>query len=278
MRKVTGTFPTWSESIALADLWTITTITGTTLRWTSADIPITAGGYTFDTGPLIKRGNTRITSTLEVDTLNVTIETGESVSLGGIPFAHAAANGALDGATVKLERAFMQTWGTVAATVHLFEGRVAGIDPKHSEVVLQVKSLLELLNVQWPRNLYQPGCNHQLYGNGCGLSRSSYQVSGTATGGTATRINWSTGKAAGYYDQGVIVFTSGRNLGARRTIKKSDASGLDIALPLPYAPLSGESFTVAPGCDKTHTTCSSKFNNLTRYRGFPWVPPPETAR
>jgi uncharacterized phage protein (TIGR02218 family) len=278
MRKVVGTFPTWAEKIALADLWTITTITNDVFRWTSADVPITASGYTFHTGPIIKRGNTRITSTLEVDTLTVTIETGESVTLGGIPFAHAAANGALDGATVKLERAFMQEWGNVAATVHLFEGRVAGIDPKHTEVVLQVKSLLELLNIQWPRNLYQPGCNHQLYGNGCGLSRSAYQVNGTATGGSTTRINWPNGKPNGYFDQGVIVFTSGRNIGARRTIKESNASGLDIALPLPYPPLSGESFTAVPGCNKTHIICSGKFGNISRFRGFPWVPPPEAAR
>lgn len=283
MRKVTsGNFQTiWnniSDMIAMADLWTITTITGETFRWTSSDIPITVGGYTYTCSPLIKRGSTKSTSTLEVDSLEVTIETGESVTLTGIPFAHAAANGALDGATVKLERAFMLTWGVVTATVHLFEGRVAAINPTHTAVVIQVKSFLEVLDSQWPRNIYQPACCHQLYNTGCGISRSAYQVTGTATGGTTTKINWNTGKAAGYFDQGVIVITSGSNSGARRTIKSSDTTGLTIALPLPFSITSGTTFQVVPGCDKTHTTCNSKFGNISRYRGFPWVPIPENAR
>jgi uncharacterized phage protein (TIGR02218 family) len=284
MRKIVGsdtifTDPyVFTEQIGLADLWTITTITGTVLRWTSLDIPITTGGYTYSCGPIMKRGNTRITSSPEVDTLSVTIETGDSITLGGIPFSHAAANGALDGASVKLERAFMKTWGEVNAVVHLFEGRVSGIDPKHTEVAIEIKSLLETLNSKWPRNLYQPACNHQLYGAGCKVIRENYQVTGTATGGTTTRINWNPNKDAEYYDQGVIVFTSGQNVGARRTIKTQDSTGLTVALPLQHAVKSGDRFTVVPGCDKTHDTCRGKFQNLTRYRGFPWVPKPEMVR
>jgi uncharacterized phage protein (TIGR02218 family) len=219
-----------------------------------------------------------MTSTLEVDTLDVTIETGESVALGGIPLAHAAANGALDGATVKLERAFMQTWGIVSATVHLFEGRVAAIDPTHTEVAIKVKSLLETLDAKWPRNVYQPACCHQLYGAGCGISRGGWTENGTAAGGDATKINWPNNRPSGYYDQGVIVFVGGQNAGARRTIKSSDSAGLTISLPLAAPARAGDAFQIAPGCDKTHATCNSKFGNLARFRGFPWVPPPETAR
>ena len=278
MRRVTGSFPTWSERMALADLWTVTLVTGTVLRWTSADVPITANGQTYLVGPIMQRGPTRLTSTLEVDTLDVTVMTGGGISLQGIPLAHAAANGALDGASVRLERAFMPEWGQVAATVHLFEGRVSAVDPRHTEVEIQVKSLLETLDSNWPRNLYQPACNHQLYGQGCGLQRGALQATGSATGGTSTRVDFATGKATGYYDQGVVVFTSGRNLGARRTIKESTAQNVTVALPLPFPVLAGEQFTIVPGCDKTHATCRGKFNNLGAFRGFPWVPRPEMAR
>jgi uncharacterized phage protein (TIGR02218 family) len=278
MRKATGAFSTWSDAIALADLWTITTISGTALRWTSADVPITNGGLTFLCGPIIKRGCTRSTSTLEVDALDVTIETGESVTLAGIPLAHAAANGALDGATVKLERAFMQTWGVVSATVHLFEGRVASIDPTHTEVAIKVKSALEALDSKWPRNIYQPACCHQLYSPGCGASRNSYLENGAAAGGTTTQINWPNSRANGYYDQGVIVFTGGQNAGARRTIKSSNSAGLTISMPLAYPVKAGDAFQIAPGCDKLQSTCGNKFNNLQRFRGFPYVPVPEMAR
>jgi uncharacterized phage protein (TIGR02218 family) len=274
------------DAIALADLWTITLTDGSVLRWTSADVPITACGAAFACGPLIQRGATRLTSTLEVDTLDVTFETGgQQVSLAGVPLPHAAASGALDGAGVKLERAFMATWGAAGATVHLFEGRVAGVEPRHTEVRVQVKSLLEALDAKWPRNLYQPTCNHQLYGRGCGVSRSANRTQGVAAGGDRARVEWPNAAAAGRYGQGVVAFTSGRNLGARRTVKTSDAGGLTVAVPFAHPVQAGDAFTVVPGCSKTAAAAAGEtrpscghYGNLARFRGFPHVPPPESAR
>lgn len=283
MRAVIGTFPTFATQVMLADLYTITLVTGTVLRWTSADTNITANGFTYlSTGPLVKRGRTRLTTGLEVDTLDVTLMTGETTTILGLPIPQAASNGALDGALLKLERAYMTTtWGSVNCTVHLFEGRVAEVSPSHTEVRLAVKSLLELLNQKWPRNLYQPSCSHQLYSPGCGVIRAAFQVSGTASGGSTTQINWTGGgKPSGWWDLGVVTFLSGANAGARRTVKASTpASTLDLALPLPFPVGAGDSFTVVPGCAKDLASCgAAKFNNLARFRGFPWVPKPETAR
>jgi uncharacterized phage protein (TIGR02218 family) len=287
MRAVVGTFPLWSDAVALADLWTITLVDGTVLRWTSADVPIAAGGRTFSCGPVITRGGTRLTSTLEIDTLDVTFAVGDcqAARLGGVPLPHAAAAGAFDGASVKLERAFMATWGTVAAIVHLFEGRVAGVEPRHTEVAVQVRSLLEILDAKWPRNLYQPACNHRLYGPGCGADRAAATATGVAAGGGRARVDWPNAEPAGYYDQGVIAFTSGANVGARRTVKTSDAAGVAVCLPFAHPARAGDAFTIVPGCTKTRArglgdnrpSCA-EHQALDSFRGFPFVPPPENAR
>jgi hypothetical protein len=42
-------------------------------------------------------------------------------------------------------------------------------------------------------------------------------------------------------------------------------------------PNTGDTFTAYPGCDKTQNTCTSKFNNLVNFGGFPYVPVPEAA-
>ena len=39
----------------------------------------------------------------------------------------------------------------------------------------------------------------------------------------------------------------------------------------------GDSFRFLPGCDHTTASCQLPFKNLSRYRGFPYIPPPETA-
>jgi len=47
--------------------------------------------------------------------------------------------------------------------------------------------------------------------------------------------------------------------------------------PLPFAPAFGDAFTVYAGCDRTLATCQGRFNNKANFRGFPFVPPAETA-
>ena len=34
----------------------------------------------------------------------------------------------------------------------------------------------------------------------------------------------------------------------------------------------GDAFTVTAGCDKSFSTCGSRFNNKVNFRGFPQIP------
>jgi uncharacterized phage protein (TIGR02218 family) len=59
------------------------------------------------------------------------------------------------------------------------------------------------------------------------------------------------------------------------TIKSASSSGLMLVYPLPNAPAAGDTFTAAQGCDHTMATCKDQFNNLSNFRGYPFVPPPQ---
>jgi hypothetical protein len=39
----------------------------------------------------------------------------------------------------------------------------------------------------------------------------------------------------------------------------------------------GDTFQLLPGCDHTTATCNATFQNLDRFGGFPYIPPPEAA-
>jgi hypothetical protein len=39
----------------------------------------------------------------------------------------------------------------------------------------------------------------------------------------------------------------------------------------------GDMFQLLPGCDHTTQTCQTVLQNIARYGGFPYVPPPESA-
>lgn len=235
------------------------------------------------TGPLIKRGAVRTVIGLEVDTLDLKIAADmndTANTIDGYPFIEGILKGGLDGASVLLERAFMSSWKAApVGTVVLFSGRVSSVSGGRSEARITVKSDIELLNIKLPRNLYQASCMHTLYDTGCAVNKLSFTQSGQVTQvndkGLWVQTNLSA--ASSYFDQGVLTFTSGPNAGLRRTVKAYATGQFWFALPLPKAPTVGDTFTVYPGCDKTKTTCTSKFNNVLRFRGFPFIPTPEVA-
>lgn len=273
-----------STQFVMADLYTFTLVSGARLFYTSADIDISYAGSIYSArGPLLRRGQVRTVLGLEVDTLDITVYASvndDAHLLNGLPFIPAALQGALDGASVTLSRAFMTDWSQPAVgAVVLFSGRVSDMSGKRSELNFNVKSDLELLNTKLPRNIYQAGCLHTLYDTGCGASKTSRVVStNVATADGAGRwISTYLPHPSGWFDQGVLTFTSGPNAGVQRTVKSFDSGLFHFALPLPYAPVAGNGFQVYPGCDKTQGTCQSKFNNLARFRGFPYVPAPETT-
>lgn len=267
-----------SNEYRIADLVTITTVAGAVLRYTGADVPITFSGNTFTPFPF-ERGATRLTVGTQVDTLDLTLFGGVGDLIGGIPLPQFARNGGFDSATVTLRRAFLTAWDAApTGALLMFTGNVSDALPARTSVKLTVKSDLELLNIRMPRNLYQAGCLHTVYDAGCGLSKASWAVNSSInSGSTATQFNCGLAQAAGYFDQGLIVFTSGANAGASRTVKQYTPGVILAALALQQAPSVGDTFTIYPGCDKTQATCTSKFSNVINFRGYPYVPIPETG-
>jgi uncharacterized phage protein (TIGR02218 family) len=197
----------------------------------------------------------------------------------GIPFLQALRQGLFDGAFLQRDRAFLYAWGAPPiGTVTLFHGRISSIDKiGRVEAQVKVKSDLVLLDIDFPRNIYQASCIHILFDGGCGLSKSAFAVAGTVgTGSTNLVINWA--NTANYFNEGTITFTSGELNGLSANLKASGGTTLTLVDQLPVAPQPGDTFNAYPGCNHTTGTggCAS-FNNLVHFRGYPDVPPPATA-
>jgi uncharacterized phage protein (TIGR02218 family) len=265
-----------------ADLYTWTFIDGTILRTTDADVMLNDGANNFAScGPMIERTKVTVKVGVEVDAIDLTISPGAADTISGMTWQNAARLGYLDGAKLLVEAAYIQAWPTVVGKVHVFQGQVSDINPSRTKIALKIKSALELLVQPFPHNVYQSVCLHTVYDAGCGLSKTGFTATSTVAASPApTLTSFKTGnaQAAGYFDQGVITFTSGSNAGLKRTVKSYDpTTGFTFALPLPVAPAAGDTISVFAGCDKTLTTCRAKFTNDGKFRGFPWIPNPETA-
>jgi uncharacterized phage protein (TIGR02218 family) len=269
-----------SNQFIMADLYTITLVGGTILRYSAAPSAVTANGYTFALGPKFERSRTRIVIGTQVDELEVKAYPEPKDLIGGVPFLEATWQGQLDGALLQLERAFMPTYGdTSPGTVVLFAGRISDIECTRTGIDMKCRSHLELLNIQIPRRLWQASCTHVFGDAMCQFDRTSMQLTFAAgPGSTQAQIATSVSSAPpSIFKQGTIVGVTGANTGSSRTIANIDAGLIYVKLGFLSPVLAGDQFRLLPGCDRTLTTCTNVFNNANHFGGFPYIPTPETA-
>ena len=266
--------------IAFAECFLFTTTTGAVYAWTNVDYPVVYNGYAFNcVGPLVSGLKYKASVGLEVDKQQLTIAARPTDLINGAPFLIALRDGSFDGAEIIRYRVFLAApAGTVVGGVIMFQGRISTVDHVgRTSATVTVASDLVILGYDMPRNLYSPTCVHTLYDSGCGVVRGTFAASGAAgSGSTSSSINFS--GALAQHSQGSLVWSSGANANMRATVKSvSVGSALNLMYPLPFAPSTGDAFTVYAGCDHTQGTCQGRFNNIANFRGFPYVPPPQMA-
>lgn len=271
-----------NRQFACADLFTIIQRNGNTLRFTTADVQITSGGFSFNPYAAQVSGlRYRVVMGLETDeqTMTIAVDRSNANFLGGVPMLDAIQKGALDGARIKRERCYLDGFNNAAVgSIVLFSGIVASVERvvrTHAE--LKVKSDLYLLDVQMPRNKYQAACLNTLYDSQCTVDKVANTFAGVVgAGSTKQVVNWS-GATAGVFWQGTITFITGQNAGHTRTIKNSTGTSFELHYPLMFTPAPGDTFAASYGCDKTMATCGTRFTNIDNFRGFPFIPPSEMA-
>ena len=277
-----------------AELYEITLSGGTVIRFTDYDLPLTVGANTYAANVIVTRGPLSQRVGLDVQTLDLSLapqlDAPTAFSVAGMGFLRAVKLGLLDSARLSMRKVFMtmatNTDGSLPVktngeSVLWFTGRVADSSAGRVSASLVVESDLSLLNVSMPRNLIQSGCLHTLFDAGCTLSKAANTSTGTvsATGpNTATSFTTGLAQATDFFALGIITFTSGTNSGIARTIQGHSSTGgkITVYAPFPNVPATGDAFSIVPGCNKQQSTCSSKFSNIVHFRGYPYVPVPET--
>ena len=86
-------------------------------------------------------------------------------------------------------------------------------------------------------------------------------------------------QAAGFFDGGKVTWTTGPNTGLSMEIKTHAASGnITLHQPMPYAIAAADQATFLAGCLKRQVEdCTTKHNNVVRFRGFAKAPGEDQA-
>lgn len=271
------------------DLVTLTLASGTVLRYTNCDVPITTpDARTFAVGPLLERSKLAFFRGVEVDEMQLTLTPrGALDSVGGVPLLQLARLGELRGCVALLEWAYYDTSLVFKGLLPKFEGAGSPTGFENGEIEMTFKSELERLVTQMPQDVYQAPCANTVYDSRCGASRAAKTVSSTVTAAAAGARSAFTAsaltQAAGYFELGAVLFTGGANVGVKRTVRSFGGGNISFALPLPFPIAVGDTFQAWPGCDGTMSGangCPKFFSTADvrlHFRGTPYVPAPEVA-
>jgi len=292
MRDISAALNSFLQSKSpfwMADLFTFTLATGATLYLTSADQPVTYGTTTWEPASTnacsLTRGTWSVKNTPDVPTLEIHLLSTGSDYAGGANIKLALHNGLLDGCWVDLNRAFMPmasgAFGdTSLGIVNLFSGWVGQVEITGTGAKLTVKGANYKLQEYMPRNRFMINCIHALYDTNCGVARAAHTYTATIASASSLTLNWQSDPTGGNFANlvaGAVLMTSGAASGSKRTVGSASAGGVAMSYPLYQVPAAGDTFTITFGCDKTASTCAARFGNAANFRGFPWIPPAETA-
>lgn len=262
------------------DLYDIRLKSGVSYYYADTDKDVAYGGkvYRVD-GPIITRTQIKTSSKVSVDKLTLTIHSAPNDTIGGVPIMTVAHNGGFDGATVRLIRVFFDGTGTVIGGLNLFQGEAEVKSGGGLTVQLEIKSVVQKLNTEWPNRRYYPQCPYTLYDGECGVNIKDYRKRAVVTqvpdhNTVVLNINHDNG----FYTAGGIEWVSGALVGQTTQVMKDDGSRIYFITPSEAQPSVGDEAYIYPGCDKTPATCKAKFNNFSRNRATPYVPLKETVR
>lgn len=160
--------------------------------------------------------------------------------------------------------------------VVLLTGTISDIECKGDMFTAKVKGLKDEIN-KTIGELYSPLCRCGFCDTKCGLDKANFTFLATITN-VLNDVSFTTNNEAilnqsnGYFDNGIIEFTSGDNNGQKMEIKQHANGTFILSLNLPQELKIGDAFKITAGCNKQFSTCCSKFNNAINFRGEPHLP------
>jgi uncharacterized phage protein (TIGR02218 family) len=254
------------ELATLATLIKISRRDNMVLGFTSHDQDLAVDGVTYKADSAFEASALEARQGLSTDNLEIA-----GILDGSALDGDAVRRGLYDHARIDV---YLCNWADLSQGVmQLRRGWLGEVTLKGSEYQAEVRGLHDLL--QRPIGAsFTPECRHQLGDNRCTVNLAGYTVSGSATSvlDAARFYDSSRSEADGYFDSGLVTWTSGPNAGLSMEVKRFADKLFTLWLPMPQAITAGHAFTAIAGCDKRYATCRTKFSNLVNFGGFPHLP------
>ena len=153
------------------------------------------------------------------------------------------------------------------------KGKIGNVKTGRTNFTAELRGMMQPLQQNIGR-VYGVSCDADLGDTRCGVTIASYTVTGIVTTATNNKTFTDTSRtqADGYYDGGLLTWTSGLNNTYQMEVKTFLSDVFTLQQSMPNAIQVGDTYSVYTGCDKSVATCNTKFSNVVNFRGFPHIP------
>jgi len=253
--------------LELATCWKITRRDGQVFGFTDYVADLTVAGQLYESAVGYSATDIESSANLAVDNLDIQgIADSPSITEADL------LAGLWDGATVQIFEVIYSDLS--AGTRPLKSGRIGNITMGRSQFTAELRSLTQLLTAT-VIEVTSPTCRARLGDSRCTVDLGPLTVSGTVTTATSASAFADSTRAetAGYFDFGVVTWTSGDNDGLRMEIKTHASGGaFTLVEPMPYPIVFGDGYDMVPGCDGLLATCRDKYSNIENMQAEPYLP------
>ncbi|MGN7661622.1 MAG: DUF2163 domain-containing protein [Anaplasma sp.] len=155
----------------------------------------------------------------------------------------------------------------------LFSGTIAEFTTCDDRVKLTLEGVKHAL-LNRVGELFSPHCRAKLCDSRCGLAKERFTFQGSIERvvGHLTFEDTKLPHKDGYYKYGVITFSKSGNRGVSIDVRDHREYTVHLVKPAPHPLLAGDTYSITAGCDKNFSTCRTKFDNVSNFRGEPHVP------
>jgi len=246
----------------LARGWVITRRDGVIFRFTDFQRDITVGGDLFTAAG----GADPSAMQSSEDTAVGNMEMGAVFDSAAITEADLD-GGKYDGASVEVVHF---DWKNPVDTFTIFTGTTGRIRRDDHTYSAELLSSKQKLMRQYGRT-HQERCDVENLGDArCMVVVADFTFTGAVTGVTDSSLfSGDTSQATGYFNYGVVTFTSGLNNGISKEVgSHTNGDNFSMFEAFPYTIAVGDTYSAEAGCDRRASICKSRFSNLVNFRGF----------
>jgi len=254
------------STLTTCTLWKVTRTDGHIFGFTDHDQNVTYGGTTYLAATGHNPSSIKTTATLSVDNLEV-----QSMLDSSTITEDDLRGGLWDYAQVLIQ--IVNYNDLTMGSMILRQGWLGNIKTGRHNFVAELRGMMQPLQQQIGR-VYAPACDANLGDARCGVNLANFTVTGNATAVVNARQFTDSARieANGYFDGGLITWTSGPNANYSMEVKTFVASVVTLQQMMPSNIVIGDAYSMIAGCNKLRATCVAKFANVANFRGFPDLP------